>query len=89
MEQFNNLSEGGTELSLHEAYTMIFTTYPDVVGVDEMCKMLGNLGKKSAYTLLRNGDIYYLQNSGGKGYRIPKMSIIKYILKNNNGEVVA
>ena len=36
---------------------MMFANYPDVVCVDQLCAMLGGIGKKTAYDLLRSGEI--------------------------------
>ena len=32
----------------------IFEEYPDVVSVDQMCVMLGGIGKRTAYSLLKD-----------------------------------
>ena len=34
------------------AYKMLFTDYPDVVNVEQMCEMLGGICDKIAYRLL-------------------------------------
>lgn len=57
---------------------MIFANYPDVVNVEQMCSMLGGIGKKTAYDLLRNGDIHHIKL--GKSFKIPKICIIKYLI---------
>lgn len=56
----------------------IFANYPDVVGVKQMCAMLGGIGKKTAYDLLKNGDIRYVKI--GKSYKIPKLCVIEYLI---------
>lgn len=56
----------------------LFTDYPDVVTVSEMCIMLGGIGKKTAYALLKSGEIRYLKI--GKSFKIPKASIIAYLV---------
>ena len=48
---------------------IIFAGYPDVVNVGQMCSMLGGIGKKTAYDLLRNGDIRHIKL--GKSFKIP------------------
>ena len=35
----------------------MFEDYPDVVDVDDLCKMLGGISRKLAYRLLNNQDI--------------------------------
>ena len=39
------------------AYKLLFTEYPDVVNVEQMCEMLGGICDKTAYKLLRSGEI--------------------------------
>lgn len=57
---------------------MIFADYPDVVNVEQLCSMLGGIGKKTAYDLLRNGDIRHFKL--GKSFKIPKVCVIEYIV---------
>ena len=59
----------------------LFVEYPDVVSVEQMCKMLGGIGKRTAYSLLKCGDIRYLKIS--KSFKIPKINIIDYCLAQN------
>jgi len=54
-----------------------FSEYPDVVGIDEMVEMLGNISKKAAYKLIRDGDIKAFKI--GKSYKVPKQHIISYL----------
>lgn len=56
----------------------IFAEYPDVVNVEQMCSMLGGIGKKTAYDLLRNGDIRHIKL--GKSFKIPKICVIEYLI---------
>lgn len=65
-------------MSLSEAYKVMFTEYPDIVCVSQLCEMLGGIGRKEAYRLLQNGRIEYLRS--GKGYKIPKLSVLSYLL---------
>lgn len=65
-------------LTLDEASRLMFLQYPDVLDVTQMCEMLG-IGKKAAYHLLRTNQIGYFKE--GKGYRIPKINVIRYLLK--------
>ena len=39
------------------AYKLLFTEYPDVVNVEQMCEMLGGICDKTAYRLLKSGEI--------------------------------
>ena len=62
---------------LQEYYKVMFTEYPDVVNVEQLCEMLGGPSSKSVYRLLKEGAIqsYWI----GKLYRIPKVSVIEYL----------
>ena len=40
--------------------------------------MLGGIGKRTAYALLRDGEIRYMKI--GKSFKIPKISIIEYLI---------
>jgi excisionase family DNA binding protein len=63
---------------LQEYYKVMFTEYPDVVNVEQLCEMLGGPSSKSVYRLLKEGAIqsYWI----GKRYRIPKVSVIEYLI---------
>ena len=67
-------------LNTNEVYHLMFADFPDVVNVKEMCKMLGNIGVKTAYELLQNNQIKAFKI--GREYRIPKICIIEYLLTN-------
>ena len=41
----------------HTAYKLLFTEYPDVVNVEQMCEMLGGICDKIAYKLLKSSKI--------------------------------
>jgi len=43
------------------AYKLLFTEYPDVVNVEQMCEMLGGICDKTAYRLLKSGKIKILE----------------------------
>ena len=62
---------------LQDYYKVMFTDYPDVVNVEQLCEMLGGTSTKSVYRLLKSGAIqsYWI----GKRYRIPKVFVIEYL----------
>lgn len=64
-------------LSKRDAYRLVFRDYPDVVNIEQMCQMLGGIGKKTGYRLLRENKIEAFKI--GKSYRIPKIQIIGYL----------
>ena len=58
-------------------YNLLFCDYPDVVNIKQMCEMLGGIGQKTGYRLLRSGQIKYF--AIGRTYRIPKIHVIDYL----------
>ena len=54
----------------------MFENYNDVVGIDELCKMLC-IGKNKAYELVNNGHIKSF--TIGKIHKIPKRYVIDYL----------
>lgn len=61
-----------------QAVMTMFNKYNDILTVDELCEVL-NIGKNTAYKLLKNGDIKSIKI--GRIYKIPKKNVKKYILK--------
>ena len=59
------------------AYKLLFTEYPDVVNVEQMCEMLDGICDKTAYRLLKSGEIKSF--IVGRHYRIPKLNILEYL----------
>lgn len=59
------------------AYKLLFTEYPDVVNVEQMCEMLGGICDKTAYRLLKSGEIKSF--IVGRHYRIPRLNILEYL----------
>ena len=59
------------------AYKLLFTEYPDVVNVEQMFEMRGGICDKSAYRLLKSGEIKSF--IVGRHYRIPKLNILEYL----------
>ena len=55
----------------------MFADYPDVVDVSGLQSMLGNIGKQTAYELVRKGTIKTIKV--GKLYRIPKINVIAFL----------
>ena len=60
-----------------EKIDYVFRNYPDVVDVEQLCVMLGNISKKTAYRLLKSGEIHSVVV--GHAYRIPKICILNYL----------
>jgi hypothetical protein len=58
----------------------MFANYPDVVGVTEICCMLGGISKKLARKLLSSGQIEHLLI--GREFKSTKEDVIAYIYNN-------
>jgi len=54
----------------------MFTKYPDVVTVEQLCTML-NVGKNTAYHLINQNVIRSVKV--GKINKIPKINVIRYL----------
>ena len=70
--------------NLRENYSLMFTTYPDIVDITQMRKMLGDIGVTLAYKLLKQRKIKSLKI--GREYKIPKSCIIEYLIENKENE---
>lgn len=57
----------------------MFEDYPDVVEVDDLCKMLGGISRKLAYRLLADQEIRSVRI--GRAYKIPKVCVIEYLMR--------
>lgn len=64
--------------NLKENYSLMFTSYPDIVDITQMRKMLGSIGVTLAYKLLKERKIKSIKI--GREYKIPKSYIIEYLL---------
>lgn len=64
-------------LSKREAYTLMFSEYPDVVNIVQLCEILGGISTKTGYQLLRENKIKHYRI--GREYRIPKIHIFTYL----------
>ncbi len=65
---------------LKELYTMMFPEYPDIVTVQQLQKMLG-ISRHLAYDLISGGYIRGIKI--GSAYKVPKISVINYVLEAN------
>ena len=59
----------------------MFNNYPDVLTVKQLCEML-NIGKNTAYELLRSGTIKSI--AIGRQIRVPKNNVIAFVNKDKN-----
>ena len=65
--------------NLKENYSLMFTSYSDIVDIIQMREMLGGIGITLAYKLLKQRNIKSLKI--GREYKIPKCCIIEYLLE--------
>ncbi len=63
---------------LKENYEVMFTSYPDVVNIQQLKNMLG-IGITLAYRLVKKGTIKAIRI--GREYKIPKSNVIEYLIK--------
>ena len=66
--------------TIKENYQMMFTSYPDLVTIKQLTKML-DIGVTLAYRLVKNNIIPALKV--GREYKIPKRNIIAYLTNQN------
>lgn len=74
----------GNTVSLRQGYAMMFRDYPDVVDIPAMREMLGGIGRRAAYALLKSGEIESVKI--GRTYRIPKLGVIAYLCRSSRRE---
>ena len=77
MQNFDYTRNGGTEVKDNNHTQEMFADYPDVVDVSGLRAMLGNIGRQTAYELVRKGTIKAIKV--GKLYRIPKINVIAFL----------
>lgn len=58
--------------------SIMFESYPDVVEVDDLRKMLGGISRRLAYRLLADQEIKSVKV--GRAYKIPKVCVIEYLM---------
>ena len=68
---------------LRELYKMMFPNYPDIITVCQLREMLG-ISRTLAYALINDGYIQAIKL--GNTYKIPKVSVINYIMTEAENE---
>lgn len=59
-----------------EKYEIMFTSYPDLVDINQLSEML-NIGSTLTYRLLKENAIKSMKI--GRQYKIPKINVIDYL----------
>ncbi len=67
-----------------DVYHMMFADYPDIVGVDQLCEMLG-LKYKTVCKFVREGKIPRMPD--GRKIRVAKIEVINYVLQRAQNKV--
>ena len=57
-------------------YQTMLIDYPDVLNVEDVCKILG-IGKKLVYSILKENNLDHPRI--GRAYKIPKINLIQYL----------
>ncbi len=74
-----NIAEESTTAEIRiDPRREIFKDFPDVVGVEGLCEMLGGIGKNLGYQLLREKKIPHIRV--GRTIKIAKPDIINFVL---------
>lgn len=71
-----------TNIENIDYYNILFKDFPDILTPMQLKKMLGNIGTNKIYKLLQDGTIY--SKKIGEKYKIPKVSLISYIMNEKN-----
>lgn len=66
--------------TIKENYALMFTSYPDLVNIQELKEMLG-IGITLAYKLVKDKTIPAIKV--GREYKIPKRNVIAYLTTQN------
>lgn len=72
------------EQQTDDVYHTMFTEYPDIVGVDQLCEML-NLKYKTVCKFVREGKIPRMPD--GRKIRVAKIEVINYVLQRAQNKV--
>ena len=66
------------DISSITVYKTMFEEYPDIVGVQEICKMLG-IGETKAYRMINDGTLRRIPCS--RTHKVAKITVIDYVLQ--------
>ena len=66
------------KISVNTAYSLMFSNYPEIVGINDICKML-NIGRTKAYQLVKSGVLK--QIPCGRAIKVAKITVIDYVLQ--------
>jgi len=67
-------------ISQEDMYQIMFREFPDVMTLNEVCKVLG-VSTKTGYKLISTGKLHALKV--GRSYRVPKVYLFTYLCKDD------
>ena len=70
-----------TEKNTRTLYTKMLKEYPDVLDIKQMCEILGGISTKTGYKMLHDNVIESIRI--GRQFRVAKITLIDFIVKNN------
>lgn len=73
-------SFSGRRISQEDMYQIMFREFPDVMTLNEVCKILG-VSTKTGYKLIADGQLRALKV--GRSYRVPKIYLYTYLCKDD------
>jgi excisionase family DNA binding protein len=76
MDKIIEISEENQQTE--DVYKTMFADYPDIVGAEQFCEMLG-LGYKTVCKFVREGKIPRMPD--GRKIRVAKIEVINYVLQ--------
>ncbi|HFJ5519318.1 TPA: helix-turn-helix domain-containing protein [Enterococcus faecium] len=59
-------------------YESLVEDYSNLLSVDDLRNVLGNIGKNKAYELLKSNKIRHVRI--GRKYKIPKQAVVDYLI---------
>ena len=70
----------GHRISQEDMHLIMFREFPDVLTINEVCKILG-VSTKTGYKLISTGKLHALKV--GRSYRVPKVYLFTYLCKDD------
>ena len=74
----------GRRISQEDMYQIMFREFPDVMTLNEVCKILG-VSTKTGYKLIASGQLHALKV--GRSYRVPKVYLFTYLCKDGQPQL--
>jgi excisionase family DNA binding protein len=75
-KEYTMNTDRASRISQKEAYQIMLRDYPDVMGIQQVCRIL-NVSTKTGYRLIKDGQLCCMKV--GRTYRIPKVHLLTYL----------